>query len=179
MLTLVLADSTMRPSVDKIDGKQSDPYLVHVTLLLVNDSILAHEHELRTIVHTRDNNVFTIEPDVHIPPRLSQFEEMMVRCVQGFGPKGIKYENKSLMEVLRPLMGTRIVMSPGGKRNDPVDLLSRVEDYVVVIGGFKEGDFINPVYPWADHVISLCERDLKPWTVASEVISSYMYSSLE
>ncbi len=165
--------------MDKIDNKQSDPHIVHITLLLANDSILAAEHELRTVVHTRDNNVFTIGPDVDIPTRLSEFEDMILKCTQGIGPKGINYGKKTLMEVLNEEMGVKIAMSPRGVRKDPVDIMSRVEDYVVVIGGFKEGDFINPVYPWADKVISISDRLLKPWTVASEVIYSYTHSSLE
>lgn len=179
MLTLVLADCTIRPTAEKINHKQSEPHIVHVILLLANNSILATEHELRTIIHTRDNNVFTIEPDVDIPIRLSEFEDMIIKCAQGIGPNGIKYEKKTLMEALDQERGTRVVMSPKGIRKDPRNTMSRVEDYVVVVGGFTGGDFISPVYPWADQVISISDKILKPWTVTSEVIYSYMHSSLE
>ncbi len=179
MLTLVLADCMMRPMPHQIEEKQSHPHLVHITLLIANNSLLADEHELRTIIHTRDNNVFTIEPNVDIPIRLSEFEDMIIKCTQGIGPKGIKYEKKTLMETLDQELGIRIASSPKGERKDPLDFMSRVEDYVVVIGGFQEGDFISPVYAWADEVVSIHEKHLKPWTVASEYLHSYMHSSFE
>lgn len=179
MLTLVLADSKMKVNPNEIDKRRSEPDLVHITLLLAIDSGLSEERELRVIVHTRDDKIFRIESHVEIPENFKEFENMIVDTVQGRGPKGITYSENNLMEILEEEVGHRIVMSPHGEKTPPIDIFSRAEDYVAVIGGFKEGDFVSPVYEWADKKISISDSLMKSWSVAAEVLVAYRYCSLE
>ena len=179
MLTLVLADSKMKVNPNEIDKRRSEPDLVHITLLLAIDSGLSEERELRVIVHTRDDKIFRIESHVEIPENFEEFENMIVDTVQGHGPQGINYSEQSLMDVLKDEVGHKIVMSPHGEKKSPIDIFSRAEDYVVVVGGFKEGDFVSPVYEWADKNVSISNRLMKSWSVAAEVLVAYRYCSLE
>ncbi len=169
MLKLVLADSEL----------YKDPDLVHFTLLLANDSSLATERELKTIVHTRTNDLFVFEPDTEIPEELEDFKKYISRTLKGDPPQGWNHKKQDLMTLLDKEVGHKIAMSPKGDRKNPIDVFSRAEDYIVVIGGFKEGDFVSPVYEWADTVISISEDLLKTWTVAAEVMVAYRNSSLE
>ncbi|MFO7992228.1 MAG: hypothetical protein R6U61_08075 [Thermoplasmata archaeon] len=169
MLKLVLADSQLF----------EDPELIHFTLLLATDSSLAIERELKTIVHTRKNNLFIFEPDTEIPDELEDFKKYISMTLKGDPPHGWDHKKQSLMDFLKNEVGNKIVMSPKGDKKDPINVFSRAEDYIVVIGGFKGGDFVSPVYDWADTAISISDRLLKTWTVAAEVMVAYRYCSLE
>lgn len=179
MLTLVLADCTMKVGPKEIDLEISRPDMVHIPLLLAQDSGLAGERELKVIIHTRENKVFRFDTDVDIPEDLDEFKNMIIRTVQGHPIQGIHFSEETLMKALQDEFGHKVVMSPNGTKKDPVEMFSRAEDYVVVIGGFASGDFVSPVYEWADEKVSISDEMMKPWTVASEVLVAYRYCSLE
>ena len=179
MITLVLADCEMKVSPEHIDEARSRTDLIYFSLLLAQDSELAEEREIRTIVHTRENKVFQFEADIEIPSRLEDFEEMLVKAYHGDQHKGIIYTEETLMEALENEFGERILLSPKGKRVDPVEMFSRGKDYIIVLGGFAEGDFVSPVYDWADKVVSISDRLMKPWSVTAEMLIGYRYCSLE
>lgn len=179
MITLVLADCEIKVSPEHIDESRSRTDLVHFSLLLAQDSELAEERELRTIVHTRENKVYQFEADIEIPPDLKDFEEMLVKSYHGEPQKGILCSEETLMEALEGEYGEKIVLSPKGKRIDPIEMFSRDKDYILVIGGFPEGDFVSPVYEWADKTISISDRLIKPWSATAEMLVGYRYCSLE
>ncbi len=180
MLTLVFADCDMKVKPGVIHDERSHPELVHFSLLLANDSKLSEKRELKTIVHTRYGKIFRFEPDVEIPEKLEDFKQLLSRSVQGDPPKGVTYyPDLKLIDVLELELGQKIVMSPDGERTNPFEFFKRSKDYVVVIGGFREEDFISPVYGWADKSISISSNLKKTWSVAAEVIVAYRGCSLE
>ena len=179
MLTLVLADCKINIDSKKIDKRDLNPELVHISMLLAQDSGLAEERELKIIVHTVDNSVFRFEPHSHIPEDLEEFVELLNDSSEGKSPKGVKFKKQSLIQALDEEIGHKIVFSPKGERKDPIEVFSRPEDYIVVIGGFVEGDFKSPVYKWADKTISISSKQMKTWSVTAEVIVSYRYCSFE
>ncbi|MFP3872312.1 MAG: hypothetical protein ACOC55_05460 [Candidatus Natronoplasma sp.] len=179
MLTLVLADCEMEISPEAMRTKKFKSDIVHFSLLLTQDSGLAEERELRTIVHTQDGKIFQFEADAEVPDDLEKFKKMLLRVAHGDTLQGVHFLKEGLMTVLDKQIGIKIVMTPRAEKADPTQLLSRTEDYVVVIGGFSEGDFRSPVYKWADKEVSVSERMMKPWSVTAETLVSYKYSSLE
>lgn len=179
MITLVLADCEMKVSPEHIEKSRSRTDLVHFSLLLAQDSELAEERELRTIVHTRENKVYQFEADIEVPQKLEDFEDMLVKTYHGDLPEGITYSEETLIDALESEYGERIVLSPKGKKIDPIEMFSRGKDYVIVIGGFSEGNFVSPVYDWADKTISISDRLMKPWSATAEMLVGYRYCSLE
>ncbi len=179
MLTLVLADCDMKVEPKAINSKDSHPELVHLSLLLANDSCLAEVRELKTIVHTRYGKIFRFEPDVKIPEKMDEFKKFLIEIVTNNPPKGVIYEKGNLRDILDLEVGKRLVMSPKGDSENIFDYFTRAEDYVVVIGGFREGDFVSPVYEWAEKTISISENLKKTWTVTADVLSAYNNCSIE
>lgn len=180
MLTLVLADCEIEIGTKRIDPKRSKPEMIHYPLLLSQDSGLAEERELRTIVHTSDGKVFQFESDAYIPDSVEKFKKLLIEANKGnTSPQGVRVHEKGLFETLDDQFGEKIVMSLKGERKDPTDLFSRTEDYIVVIGGFSEGDFESPVYQWANKKVSISDRLMKPWSVTAEILVGYRYCSLE
>ncbi len=180
MLTLVFADCELEVGPEKINSKGLRPDMVHIPLLLSQDSGLAEERELRTIVHTRDGKIFQFESDAYVPDSLRKFKKLLVEASKGGKtPQGVRFIEKDLMEILEEQFGKKIVMTPDGKKSDPTEVFTRTEDYVVVIGGFSKGDFESPIYEWADEKISISDRLMKPWSVTAEVLVGYRYCSIE
>jgi len=180
MLTLALVDCEIEIGAEKIDSVRSKPEMVHFPLLLSQDSGLAEEKELRTIVHTRYGKIFQFESDAYIPDSLEKFKKLLVEASKGdTTPQGVRVFEKDLIETLDEQFGKKIVLTPKGEKGDPTDIFSRTEDYVVVIGGFSKGDFESPVYHWADKEVSLSNRLMKPWSVTAEMLVGYRYCSLE
>lgn len=179
MLTLVLAGCEMELRSGNIDGEGSYPERVHFPLLLTQDSGLSEERELRTLIHTKDDKVFYFESDVKIPESIEKFKKMMISAYQGDQPQGIRVVEKGLIETLNEQVGKKMVMTPKGEQVDPSEILSRTEDYVVLIGGFRKGDFGLAVYEWAEKEISISSRKMKPWSVVVEALVGYRYCSFE
>ncbi|MBS3782126.1 MAG: hypothetical protein KGY66_04490 [Candidatus Thermoplasmatota archaeon] len=180
MLTLVLADCEVEVEAENIDSVRSKPEVVHFPLLLSQDSGLAEERELRTILHTRDGKIFQFESDAYIPDSLEKFKKLLIEATKGnTTPEGVRVFEKGLIETLDEQFGKKIVMTPKGGKEDPTDIFSRAEDYVVVIGGFRKGDFESPVYEWAEKQVSISDRLMKPWSVTAEILVGYRYCSFE
>ncbi len=180
MLTLVLADCEIEIGPKKIESDRSKPEMAHFPLLLSQDSGLAEEKELRTIVHTRDGKIFQFESEAYIPDSIEKFKKLLVETTKGDKtPQGVHFEEKGLIETLDDHFGKKIVMTPEGEKGDPTEIFTRTEDYVVVVGGFSEGDFESPVYRWGERNVSISDRLMKPWSVTAEILVSYRYCSLE
>jgi len=179
MLTLVLADCEMEISPMALESTKFKPEMIHFSLLLTQDSGLAEERELRTVVHTRDGYLFQFESDGEVPEDPKKFKKMMLRAARGDTPHGVHVLKDGLMDYLERQIGNKIVMTPKGKKEDPTEILSRTEDYIIVIGGFSKGDFKSPVYQWADKKISISDRLMKPWSVTAETLVGYKYCSLK
>ncbi len=179
MLTIVLADCEVEITPDGIEEKGARLDIIHFSLLLTQDSGIAEERELRTLVHTRGDRVFQFESDVKIPDSIEKFKKMMLSAAEGNQPQGIRVFEDGLMKFLESEVGKRIVMTPKGEMVDPSELFSRSEDFIVVIGGFSKGDFKSPIYEWAEKKVSISDRMMKPWSVTAETLSGYRYCSLE
>ncbi len=180
MLTLALVDCEIEIDAEKIHSESSKPEMAHFPLLLSQDSGLAEEKELRTIIHTRDGYIFQFEADAYIPDSLKKFKKLLIEANKGdTTPPGVHVLEKGLIETLDEQFGKKIVMTPDGEKGDPTDIFSRTEDYILVIGGFSQGDFESPVYQWADRKVSVSERLMKPWSVTAEILVGYRYCSLE
>lgn len=179
MLTLVLADCEVKITPQGIEEEGARLDIIHFSLLLTQDSGIAEERELRTLVHTRGGKVLQFDSDVKIPDSIEKFKKMMLNAAEGNQPQGIRVLEKGLMKTLEDEVGKRIVMTPKGEMKDPSELFSRSEDYVVVIGGFSKGDFKSPIYEWAEKEVSISDRMMKPWSVTAETLAGYRYCSLE
>ncbi len=179
MLTLVLADCEVNITPEGLEEEGARLDIIHFSLLLTQDSGIAEERELRTLVHTRDGKVFQFDSDVKIPDSIDKFKKMMLSAAEENQPQGIRVFEKGLMECLENEIGKRLVMTPKGERIDPSELFSRSEDYIVVIGGFSKGSFESPIYDWAEKEVSISDRMMKPWSVTAETLAGYRYCSLE
>ncbi len=156
--------------------RRGRPDIVHVFLLIANESILNKEGMLRTYVHTRNDEVIYIKPETRIIKNYNRFKGLMEQL---FEHGKVPPENEALMEMrkenleklLDKLEGKRILFSMDGERRKLEDIME--EDVICIIGGFPSGDFLSPVHKMVDEVVSIYHEMLPAWIVGIEAIVAY------
>ncbi len=179
--TVLLDSSLHHPALKKFpEGeRRGRPDIVHLFLVLCLDSVLNARGQLRTVVHTRNDDVIQIAPETRIPKNYPRFVGLMEDLFQ----KGAVPEDKPLLTLERQKPLDRLlsefpspkwVFKEGG---EPVNLwteFAKLEgDLVAVVGGFPHGDFRSPVSRLSDRVVSIHEEPLRAWTVTSEILVAY------
>ncbi|MDG6220885.1 MAG: 16S rRNA methyltransferase, partial [Candidatus Thermoplasmatota archaeon] len=119
---LTLLDSSLhhqalRKIVD--GGRRGRPDIAHFFLLLALDSIANSRQEMRVFVHTRNDDVITIDPETRIPRSSNRFFGLVESLfLNGAVPDKIKplmrLEKLSLEELLSRLEGEKICLHPQG-----------------------------------------------------------------
>ena len=179
---LLLDSSFHHPAMRRLEQgeRRGRPDIVHLFMLLCLDSILNGEGKLRTIVHTRNNEMITIAPETRIPKNYTRFVGLMEdlfekRRVPGTGTPLLTLESgKDLKAVLEDIGGKSVALDPAGKMVDLADFLAKKKgDITMVIGGFPHGEFNSPVKEFCSESISIFPSPLKVWTVAAEVLVNY------
>ncbi len=181
--TLLLDSSLHHPALRKFpEGeRRGRPDITHLFLLLCLDSVLNTQGELRTIVHTRNDDVLRVAPETRLPKNYPRFVGLMEDLFQ----KGAVPEEKPLITLDRNVSLERLlaefeepkwVFREGG---EPVNLwqeFAKLEgDLVAVLGGFPHGDFRSPVTRLCDRAVTIHEEPLRAWTVTSEILVAFRH----
>lgn len=182
----LLLDSSLHRSAfkDKAEAlRRGRPDIVQFFLLLCLDSIPNAEGKLATMVHTRNNELIEISPDLRMPRSHNRFVGLMEELFD----KGQVPDKKPLMKITRntTLEGvlkkaepkTTICLAPGGELVEIVSLFEDLKGPIAcIIGGFPEGDYTSPAKELSDRIVSISPHILKVWTVASNILVSYNQS---
>lgn len=181
--TLVLDSSLHHPALKKVpEGeRRGRPDIVHLFLLLCLDSVLNAQGELRTIIHTRNDDVIHVAPETRIPKNYPRF----VGLVEDLFQKGAVPQDKplltlergvSLEQLLAKFTAPKWVFREGGESVNLWQEFATLEgDLVAVVGGFPHGDFRSPVGQLCDRAVSVHEEPLHAWTVTSEILVAYRH----
>jgi rRNA small subunit pseudouridine methyltransferase Nep1 len=182
--TTILLDSSLHhPALRKFpEGeRRGRPDIAHLFLLLCLDSVLNAQGQLRTIVHTRNDDVIRVAPETRLPKNFPRF----VGLVEDLFLKGAVPEDKpllrlergvSLERLLAEFTGPKWVFREGGESVNLWTEFAKLEgDLVAVVGGFPHGDFRSPVAKLCDRAVSIHEEPLRAWTVTSEILVAYRH----
>lgn len=164
--------------------RRGRPDIVHLFLLIANDSILNKEGMLRVFVHTRNDELISIDPEMRVIRNYDRFKGLMEQLFK----KGVVPNKESALMILRRRIGVKevldeinpdkkIAFSSKGKETSIHDYfrMDSKKDMAFIIGGFPKGGFISPINELVDNVISIYQEMLSARTVASEVIVNYEY----
>lgn len=181
--SLLLDSSLHHPALRKFpEGeRRGRPDIAHLFVLLCLDSVLNARGELRTIIHTRNDDVIRVAPETRIPKNYPRFVGLMEDLFQ----KGAVPVDKplltlergvSLEKLLAESPGPKWVFREGGESVNLWQEFAKLEgDLVAVIGGFPHGDFRSPVTQLCDRIVSIHEEPLRAWTVTSEILVAYRH----
>jgi len=154
--------------------RRGRPDIVHFNMVYILDSIPNKEDKIRLYVHTRNNEVITIDPQLRIPRSFSRFAGVIEKLLfEGI----IKSEDGTVLlkldevEDLQTFLGgldvdTVVGLSPTGKTSDLAPLLGG--NTAIVLGGFSKGDFLSNFKP--DKWIKIYDEVLTTWAVVAEVL---------
>ncbi len=179
---LLLDGSFAHPALRRLpDGdRRGRPDMVHVFLLVCLDSILNLRGELKTLVHTRNDEVIFISPETRLPKNYNRFLGLMESLFEKGtipskeAPLLTLERNVPLSDLVERLGGETIALTEDAALEDPIAVFEEVGmELNCLVGGFPHGDFLSPVENLAVRRFSLWQEPLKIWTVASELTTSY------
>ncbi|WP_393971839.1 16S rRNA methyltransferase [Oxyplasma meridianum] len=177
----ILLDSNyMHSSIDKHfpgeSNRRGRPDIIHTLLMVVQDSILNKEKQIRVIIHTRMNKIITINQETRLPRSYNRFtgllESLFVKGrIESDGTVLMECYDGTLKDALRMVNSEHVVvLSPSGEKK-PIDQITEENETTYIIGGFSEGDYISDAYSMG-RSCSIYRDELTIWTVASEIICS-------
>lgn len=164
------------------DGdRRGRPDIAHMCLLLALDTPLNREGLLRTYVHTRHDQLITIDPSSRLPRVQNRFEGLLEQLfLVGAAPPEkplLKLQRRTLRELVEWLKSRRVItFSDGGKRRSIGEVyagLSREDDACIIVGGFPKGDFLSNVGSISDEMVSIDPEQLTAPTVVARAIYAY------
>ncbi|WP_309492875.1 hypothetical protein [Candidatus Hecatella orcuttiae] len=162
--------------------KRGRPDIVHLTLLEALGSPLNLAGLLRTYVHTYDDRVIFVNPQLRLPRNYNRFLGLMEQLFQaGRVPPEedtlLKLENLSFPELVAHVKPTLLVaLTRKGNPKTPLEVaeeLSASPRPAVVVGGFPHGCFSKAVLETADWSACIDPQSLEAWVAASRIISAY------
>ena len=175
----LLLDSSLHHSAMKGLGEEKRrgrPDIVHISLLIANESILNREGMLEMVVHTRNNEAIKISPEMKVIKNCNRFKGLMEQLLkEGEVPPGkplMRIERKNMTEIVNEMNADKIILlSEQGEAKPLEDTLTK--NSVCIIGGFPHGEFISPVEEIADEVIAIYPSPLPAWIALMEAIVAY------
>lgn len=180
---ILLDASHHHPAFNKLPDseRRGRPDIAHFFLLLCLDSDLSVEGKLRVFVHTRNNDVIAVRPETRLPPHYLRFiglietlyeqrvvpsrENALLELRQGV-PLDV------LVDALKP--DAVLALDNSGEKVPLAEAFAslKAERVVVIIGGFSRGVFRSDLGKVNATRISLGQRPMKSWTVASKVFAA-------
>ncbi|HEV8359044.1 MAG TPA: 16S rRNA methyltransferase [Candidatus Thermoplasmatota archaeon] len=168
------------------DGdRRGRPDIVHLFLLTTLDSVLNLEGGLRVLVHTRHDDLITIDPETRIMRSFDRFCGLMEQLFrQGqAGPPGrapllTLQTGAPLAEVIKRTAADHVVaLETGGPVVDLAAALPPIAQsqahVAVIVGGFPKGGYRSPVQSLAHATWTLHPEMLSVWVAASEVLVNW------
>jgi rRNA small subunit pseudouridine methyltransferase Nep1 len=165
--------------------RRGRPDITHLFLLTALESIVNKQGHLRIHIHTRNDQLITVDPATRIMRNYERFLGLLEQLFQNHivpdttHPLLTLTENISLKQVLEGQHADRIIIL--SKEGNPVNLPSyfstlkkqNTPDLICVIGGFPSGSFHTDLHTMTSEFISLYPEMLPAWTVASELLVNY------
>ncbi|MCX8181653.1 MAG: hypothetical protein N3D12_00890 [Candidatus Methanomethyliaceae archaeon] len=159
--------------------RRGRPDIVYVTLLNVLGSPLNREGLLQVYVHTLNDFVIALDPEIKLPRNYLRFLGLVEQLfdVGKVPPTGkwlMKLEKMSLKKLLEDLKPSKTIILTEEGRKIKVekfgDMIIKEDSPSVVIGGFQKGEFKEEDLMLADAKISLYKKALDAWVVAGMVV---------
>ncbi len=180
---LLLDSNFMHAAIERYFPSESNrrgrPDIVYHFLEVAMESILNKKGEMRVWIHTRNNLIVELNPEVRLPKSYNRFVGLMEDLFdkgQIMGPDGFLLRlHDGDFKTLLELSGHSkpVILSPKGTKTNIRKVFDvSGKDTSVIIGGFSEGDFRSPVYDLG-HGYSIFDEELTIWSVGMELICQY------
>ncbi|MGA2461408.1 MAG: 16S rRNA methyltransferase [Candidatus Bathyarchaeia archaeon] len=161
------------------------PDIVHTSLLQVLETPLNWEGKLRVFVHTQDDQVISINPEIRLPKNYTRFVGLIEQLFsEGQVPKTgealLSVEKMPLHGLLKKLNPSKIIaFSILGKpalMREVADSVCKLREPLAMIGGFPRGHFTESTRKQSQALVSVDPQSLDAWVVAGRFVYDFEWS---
>ena len=186
--TQILLDSNYHHSAmtNLPEGRRRGrPDITHLFLLTALESIVNKKGQLHVIIHTRNDNVITVNPETRIMRNYERF----LGLIETLFEKHVVPDEKQPLLSLQPNIPLKqaieqvqadviITFSKDGSSVILPDYFKELkkqkkQHLLCIVGGFPSGKFHTDLKTIATADFSLYPEMLPAWTVASEILVNY------
>ncbi len=162
--------------------KRGRPDITHVCMLNALGSALNKTGNLKLYIHTINNKIFEINPEIRIARNFNRFKGLTAKLlidnkIQVNGSFLISPINGSLNDLIKKFkMPEIILLSSKGKlikNHQDLFLKDISKNLIVIIGGFQKNNFSKNILDLTDKIISISSFHLDAWVVVAKTISYY------
>lgn len=163
--------------------KRGRPDIIHTTLLQILGSPANLQGHLKVYVHTRNNKVIYINPEIRLPRNYPRFVGLMEQLfkTRKVPPKSkkplLEIKNKSLKRLIKEIKPNRvIILTSKGKPTTPekiAEIAVREKKPAMIIGGFPHGSFEEETLQLSSEKLAIYPKPLETWIVTSSIVHAY------
>jgi len=179
LLDVSLHYSAMKNLKDR--WKRGRPDIVHVLLLLTQDSLLNKFRKLETYIHTYQGKIIEVSPETIVPRNYNRFLGLAEQLLLvGRVPPNAE---KPLATILKGTLG-ELIKEKGVTnvfRLDENGVLIKPREFAkivigegrpaIIVGAFQRGDFSEEVRHIGADVYSIFSEALPVWSVVSHIMA--------
>ena len=169
--------------------RRGRPDITHLILLTALESILNKRGQLRVWIHTRNDEVITVNPETRIMRNEERFAGLLEQLFEkGSVPDPQKpllaLNKQTLAELLSELKSDHVfACDTEGTRTWLTAYFHELngahkQNITAIIGGFPSGAYHTDLSKLVNDTISIYPETLAAWTVTSEVLVSYEHAIL-
>ena len=163
-------------------GKRGRPDITHNCLLNALGSPLNKSGNLKLYIHTLNNKIFEINPQIKIARNYNRFKGLMAKLLRENEIRIkelllISQFNGNLRNLVKSFKKKEIVIfsSRGELVKYHLDLFDKdlTKNYIAIIGGFQKGYFAEDILNLSDKIVSISNYSLDAWVIVNKIVSFY------
>ena len=163
-------------------GKRGRPDITHNCLLNALGSPLNKSGNLKLYIHTLNNKIFEINPQIKIARNYNRFKGLMAKLLKENEIRIrelllISQFNGNLSDLVKSFKKKEIIIfsSRGELVKYHLDLFDKglTRNYIVIIGGFQKGYFAEDILNLSDKIVSISNYSLDAWVIVNKIVSFY------
>lgn len=164
--------------------KRGRPDIVHFALLSCFGSILSRENRLRVIIHTYNDEIIYLHPEVRLPKNIDRFNGLFLQLFQdkkippSDGETLMSIEKCKLIDLLKDLRQKHdliIEFSVKGEQlttSEYSEIIFKATNPLLIFGAFPHGDIQSLPKKIVDRKLGIYEEGLDLFAVISQILAS-------
>ncbi|MEM2110242.1 MAG: 16S rRNA methyltransferase [Candidatus Odinarchaeota archaeon] len=180
---ILLDSSYMYPAMKELEdfNKRGRPDIIHFCLLYALGSELNMDNMLKVYVHTVNNQVITVNPQVRLPRNYPRFTGLIEQLfdnksiTNSNGDQLLSLTNMSLSDLIGEIKPDTTIILQEGKPLLPRELIteeiSENKKIAFIIGAFPHGNYRQETFKISSLTYSISKYTLDTWNVTGKLIS--------
>jgi len=157
------------------------PDICHLSLLMALGSPLNRSGGLECYVHTRDDNIITVDSKARLPRNTDRFTSLLEQLYQArvVPPRGhplMSIKSGSLRDLLNAISGRVVALTTEGVSKQMSEVAAELAEFdnpVLLVGGFPTGHFSRETLSLAEKSYRIYSEGLEAWSVVARAIYDY------